>query len=138
MLNFMSAKAAIGVTDVASTTAADTAALVTAAAMADASQAATRPLVGIGAGAFACAGPQAGLVRTGTTVSLSLPRLRRAGATSGTGSAVAGLAHEGPGTTGITTVSRTVKTEQFNFMTHRYPVALGALGPHPAREPEPV
>ncbi len=90
-------------------------------------KAATRPLAGIGAGAFLCAGAKVGQ-HVGDVVTVCAPP-RHQGTTVSTGSpAVA------PVRGGYQPTSRI----QFDHMTQGAPVTPGASGPHPAREPEPV
>jgi hypothetical protein len=90
-------------------------------------KAATRPFAGIGAGAVLCEGAKVG-PKTGDVVTVpALPKLR------GT-SASAGSAAVAPVGGGYQPTSRI----QFDHMTQVVPVAPGASGPHPAREPEPV
>jgi hypothetical protein len=88
--------------------------------------AATRPLAGSGAGAFLCAGAQAGSLAGKEVHTRALPRLRRAAASATSGSAYAGVRYQ--------PTSRT----QFEHTTLIDPVAPGGLGPHPVREPVPV
>lgn len=86
----------------------------------DAAQAAKRPLAGTGAGAFTREGTLTGF-RTREAAVLALPRLRWAVA-AGSG------------------LSGNVSSQQFhnsNQMTRSYPIP-GGVGPHPAREPDPV
>ena len=122
----------------------------------DAAQAAKRPLAGTGAGAFMSVGARAG-IRTSEVAVLSLPRLRwaaAAGAGCGLVGTASGHASAGFGGQGIKATSLGVKSgsgygrttgiqqfdnsEQINEMTRSYPVTPGEMGPHPAREPDPV
>jgi hypothetical protein len=83
-------------------------------------QAATQPLAGSGAGAVLCAGALAGDV-----VLIAYPRLRPTVEGGAFGARVVG-GH-------LQSSSR-----QYQLMTLIDPVAKGGVGPHPAREPEPV
>ena len=87
-------------------------------------QAAQRPLSGLRAGAFLCAGVPVGSLAGRHVAGSGLPRLPWAGAASAR-SAVR---------SGYQPVSRT----QFKHMALINPVTTGGLGPHPVREPEPV
>ncbi len=90
-------------------------------------QAATLPFSGIGAGALLCEGARVG-THAGDVVTVhALPRLRGTSVSAGS-TAVA------PVGGGYQPVSRI----QFDHMTQVAPVAPGASGPHPAREPEPA
>jgi hypothetical protein len=87
-----------------------------------AAKAATRPLVGFGAGAFTCEGTWAG----------SQFALRRAQA------GAAGVAYQ-------TSVVDIVQVDSVQRDTHNsiqtarlHPTTQGGVGPHPAREPVPV
>jgi hypothetical protein len=91
------------------------------------SQAVTRPFAGIGAGAFLSEGVKVSPHVGDVVTAWALPRLR------GT-SVSAGSAAAAPMGGGYQPTSRI----QFDHLTHVAPVALGASGPHPAREPEPV
>ena len=116
-------------------------------------QAAMRPLAGFGTGAFAYDGARVGSSASQLVAGPALPRIRAAfagvrpvhartadafggafGARSvGRGSAIIastlgiGMAGTGNGS-----------TKQHNQTTRIYPVIPGGLGPHPAREPDPV
>jgi hypothetical protein len=124
----------------------------------DAAQAAKRLLAGTGAGAFTSEGARAG-IRTSEAAVLALPRLRWAAAAgAGCGLVGSGLGHASAGfggrgtkaALGVTSAKaspvygRTIGIEQFdnstqiNEMTRSYPVTPGGMGPHPAREPDPV
>jgi hypothetical protein len=131
----------------------------------DAAQAAKRPLAGTGAGAFTCEGTRAG-IRTSEAAVLAIPRLRWAAAAgTGCGQVGTGLGHASAGFGGRGTQAafgvKSVKashspvngttignqkpgnkqfgnSEQINLMTRSYPVTPGGVGPHPAREPDPV
>ena len=86
-------------------------------------KAALRQLAGCGAGARLHEGAQAGSLG-GMTVSGALPRLPW----------IAADASAVPARGGYQPISRT----QFEQMTRINPVGTGGVGPHPAREPEPV
>jgi hypothetical protein len=90
--------------------------------------AATRPLAGLGAGAFTCAGTWAGSGLTAVTAG-------KAGA--------AGTANQTKFADIVQVDS--VQREIHKSITHNsiqtarlYPVTPGGVGPHPAREPVPV
>ncbi len=119
-----------------------------------ASQAATRPLAGFGAGAFTREGAWVGSRATEKAAVLALPRIKPVIGAS-TGCAQAGVGGAAPttnlvggaqasGQTGIAQLSIVhvdriqVDTHNFLQMTRLYPVAPGGVGPHPAREPVPV
>ena len=90
-------------------------------------EAAMRPFVGSGAGAFLRAGSVAG---TGAQAGLpagagQLPRRPWASAPSAASAAAAGS-------------YQPVHSTQFDQKTLINPVFTGGLGPHPVREPEPV
>jgi hypothetical protein len=95
-----------------------------------AAQAATRPLAGLGAGAFTCAGTWAGSSLTGIAAGKA-----QAGAV--------GVAYE---TKFVDIVQvDSVQRDIQNGITHNsiqtarpYPATPGGVGPHPAREPVPV
>jgi hypothetical protein len=115
-------------------------------------QAAMRPLAGFGAGAFACDGAQVGSAAKQLTAGPALPRIRDAFAAvrpvhpwaadvfgggfraSAIGGTTIGGSNVGTG------MSSTMNggAKQLNQTTRIYPVAPGGLGPHPAREPDPV
>jgi hypothetical protein len=117
-----------------------------------AAQAAMRPLAGFGAGAFACDGAQVGSSANQLTAGPALPRIRGAfaavrpvhartaddfggafrGSTVGNGAITVG------GGTASTRNGSAKQLNQLNQMTRIYPVTPGGLGPHPAREPDPV
>jgi hypothetical protein len=125
-----------------------------------ASQAATRPLAGFGAGAFTCDGAWVGSLVSEMAAVLALPRIKPAiGATSARGAqAVAGAAFGislvDSGGASIAQVSTgrpgsassdnahtgdvPAGTHNFIQMTRQYPVTPGGVGPHQAREPVPV
>ena len=114
----------------------------------DQAKAAQRPLAGIGAGAFQCEGAWAMSRATRNAASLALPRPRPAGVAGTQGYAQAGSA-SGAYPTSFTQVSNVLAgavkfgsglsdaTQHFN-QTTLIPVIPGGLGPHPAREPDPV
>jgi hypothetical protein len=115
-------------------------------------QAAMRPLAGFGAGAFACEGAQIDSAAKQLTAGPALPRIRGAfasvqpvhpWATGGFGGAFRASAIDGS-TIGVSNVGTGMASttnggaKQLNQTTRIYPVAPGGLGPHPAREPDPV
>jgi hypothetical protein len=107
------------------------------AAEADAAWAAMRPLAGLGAGAFASEGARVGSGASERTALAALPRIRRAFAVTSQLGAQAhgrGCGAYQPGTIG----GNTVGTSTISLMARINPVTPGGLGPHPAREPEPV
>jgi hypothetical protein len=99
-----------------------------------AAKAVRRPLAGFGAGAFRCDGAWAGSSPSQLTAGHPVPRIRAvvapvyAGPAAGTGIAGAASAGNVGGS----------QFSQLNLMTRIYPVAQGGVGPHPAREPDPV
>ena len=116
-------------------------------------QAAMRPLAGFGAGAFACDGAQVGSSASQLTAGPEYPRIRGTFAAvrpvhaqaadalggafraSGIGSSTIGRSNVGTGMAS----TRNGGAKQLNQTTTRiYPVTPGGLGPHPAREPDPV
>lgn len=159
-----------------------TATLGSAAAEADAAQAAMRPLAGFGAGAFTCDGAFAGSGASEMVALLALQRIRGAVTATSPASAQAhgrGCGAHQLGTVGISSVRKSgvrkspvgigsistsnvrtstvrtttvrtstvrtstvytgsVGTQQFDLMARINPATPGGLGPHPAREPEPV
>jgi hypothetical protein len=137
-----------------------TATLGSAAAEADATQAAMRPLAGFGAGAFTCDGALVGSGASELAASLAQPRIRGAvGATSPASAQAHGRGYGalqlGPvgkvSTSNVRTSTVRISTggtstvristggaQQFNLMARISPATPGGLGPHPAREPEPV
>jgi hypothetical protein len=135
-------------------------------ACAYAASAAMRPLAGFGAGAFACEGTWASPVFASPvfaspvfatplineTAALALPRVKRgveAASTAAIGNGhgqagQAGAAYK-TGATYKTSVVDIVRVDSVQQDTHnfiqtarQYPVTPGGVGPHPAREPEPV
>jgi hypothetical protein len=115
-------------------------------------QAATRPFAGFGAGAFAPDGTQVCSAAKQLTAGPALPRIRatfaavrpsHAGVADAFGGAFQGSAIGGS-TIGGSKVgtgmasTRNGGAKQLNQTTRIYPVAPGGLGPHPAREPDPV
>jgi hypothetical protein len=117
-----------------------------------AAEAATRPLAGFGAGAFACDGAWAGSPVNQLAAGQALPRIRGAFAAvpplhARTAGAFGGgyqASSVGISTVGVSTVDgnavgiRNGSAKQLNQMTRIYPVTPGGVGPHPAREPDPV
>jgi hypothetical protein len=107
-------------------------------------QAAQRPHAGFGAGAFTCDGDGVGSGAE-MAAALALPRIKWA---------VISRGHAQPGfvlgaTTSLAQTSPVPNspvlggvgqayTEQIEQTTRINPVAPGGLGPHPAREPDPV
>jgi hypothetical protein len=151
MLNFTLAKVTPGETVWTSPELTDTV-LTSTVAEVRAPQAATRPFAGFGAGAFACDGAQVGSVAKQLTAGPALPRIRgtfaavrplHAGAAEAAGRGFRGSAIGGS-TIGGSNVgtgmagTRNGGAKQINQSTRIYPVAPGGLGPHPAREPDPV
>jgi hypothetical protein len=110
-----------------------------------ANEAATRPLAGFGAGAFAREGAWAGS-RIREMAALALSRVRPALGVSGAPASGAGQAQAGAfGAACKTSVVDVVQVDSAQRDTHNfiqtarlYPVTQGGVGPHPAREPEPV
>ncbi len=121
-----------------------------------ATQAATRPLAGFGAGAFTCDGARVGSRDTEMAAVLALPRIKPAIGASSARGVQAGVAGAAYGTSlveiaqvstgrlgfahSVTALSDGVPAGTHNFiqMTRQYPVTPGGVGPHPAREPVPV
>jgi hypothetical protein len=146
MLNFTPAEVTPGDLVLTSTVQTDTVAEVRA------PQAVMRPLAGFGAGAVACDGTQVGSAAKQLTAGPALPRIRDAFAAVRPVHPWAADAFEGAfrasGIGGSTIGGSSVSTgmasttnggaKQLNQMTRIYPVAPGGLGPHPAREPDPV
>jgi hypothetical protein len=117
-------------------------------------QAALRPLAGFGAGAFACDGAQVGSSASQLAAGPKYPRIRGAFAAvrpvpawaraadafggafqaSANGGSTIGASNLGTGMAS----TRNGSAKQLNQTTRIYPVAPGGLGPHPAREPDPV
>jgi hypothetical protein len=110
-------------------------------------QAAIRPLTGFGAGAFASDGAQVGSAAKQLTAGPALPRIRDAfavvrpvhpWAADGFGGAFLASTIGGSSVgTGMAS-TRNGGAKQLNQTTRICPVAPGGLGPHPAREPDPV
>ena len=98
----------------------------------DAAQAAMRPLAGFGAGAFACGGTWVGSSAYQTEAALALPRIRRVFAAISLGHAQTGAPVGGGYEVSL------ASTKQSDQMTRISPVTPGGVGPHPAREPDPV
>ena len=114
-------------------------------------EAAQRPFAGSGIGAHLCdglvdaalvgmSGPEVGApIGIETAAVLALPRVKWAAAISG-GSASAGASDAGYQAS-IRTESAQFKPEQSKAQQHTTrvnPAFQGGVGPHPAREPEPV
>ena len=91
-------------------------------------EAAQRPLAGSGVGAFMHDGAGTGYASE-TAVALARPRIKSAAAVISGETARAGSVGVGVGAAAHT---------QINQMTLVRPVTKGGLGPHPAREPDPV
>jgi hypothetical protein len=91
------------------------------------SKAVTRPLAVIGAGAFLCEGAEVGK-HVGDVITAGA--LRRPEGTS--------VSTVSPAAASVGGGYQPNSRIQFDHMTQVAPVAPGALGPHPAREPEPV
>jgi hypothetical protein len=107
----------------------------------EATEAAMRPLAGFGAGAFTCDGAGVGSLASQQAVGLALPRIKGASAVvppvqAWTADAI-GTGFQGR-TVGNGGSTSGASSKQHNQMTRIYPVAPGGLGPHPAREPDPV
>ena len=97
-----------------------------------ADQAAMRPLAGFGAGAFVCAGAWAGLMAS----PLSSEMAALAG--SRVKPSAFGAAYKA-GVAGVVAADSAQRDNHNFIQTARlYPVTQGGVGPHPAREPEPV
>jgi len=116
-----------------------------------AAQAAMRPLAGSGAGAFACDGARVGSSASQLAAGPASLRVRGGfvavrpvhapdgfasafQARSGGRSSTIGASADG---TGMASTS-SGNGKQLNQTTRIYPVIPGGVGPHPAREPEPV
>ncbi len=112
----------------------------------DATPAAMRPLAGSGAGAFTCEGAWVGSFASQLAAGVALPRIRGIFATVPPVQAWTaegfGSGHQASSVRidalGIGVLSIGGSTKQHNQMTRIYPVAPGGVGPHPAREPDPV
>jgi hypothetical protein len=87
-------------------------------------EAATLPLVDLGAGASLCDGVLVGSHVGEKAAARALPRVRWVAA--GTGSALVGAGYHA------------TTCKQFDQTTRISPAAPGGVGPHPAREPVPV
>jgi len=113
-----------------------------AAAEADAAQAAMRPVAGFGAGAFTCDGALVGSSANELAALLPLRRIRGGVAATSTSAAGVGtISTSNIRTSSVRTSpvgTTSVGTQQFDLMARISPAAPGGLGPHPAREPEPV
>jgi hypothetical protein len=100
-------------------------------AVAYAAQAVTPPLVGFGAGAFPCAGARGGSVAADVKGTTAI----------GMGQARAGAFGAAYKTSVVDIVqvdSVQLDTHNFIQMARLFPATRGGMGPHPAREPEPV
>ena len=104
--------------------------------LAHAAQAVQRPLAGVGTGAFTRDGDWIGSCPDEVAAAVALPRIGLAAAAKRTGHAQAGFAGAGHKTS-LATIGE-VETEHFNLMARINPVTPGGVGPHPAREPDPV
>jgi hypothetical protein len=108
------------------------------AAEANAARAAMRPFAGLGAGAFPSEGAWVGSGVSKRVASSALPRIRSgfAAGSSPVGAKAHGRGCDAyqPGTIG----GNTAGTSTISLMARTNPVTPGGLGPHPAREPEPV
>ena len=109
-----------------------------------ASQAATRPLAGFGAGAFLCDGAWVGSPANKLATGPTLPRIPD-------GFAAVQLVHvrtadafgsdyqgRNVGIGGGTVSTESGSAQQLNQTTRICPVTPGGVGSHPAREPDPV
>jgi hypothetical protein len=122
---------------------------------ADAFQAAMRPLAGFGAGAFVCEGAWAGSLfasplfagpLSDEMAALAWLGVRSAAGVYGTSAVGAGPAQAGviggAGKTSVIDVAQvdSAQRDNHNFIqtARLHPVTQGGVGPHPAREPEPV
>ena len=107
-----------------------------------AAQAAMRPLAGFGAGAFACDGAWVGSSANQLAAGPALPRVRGAFVAARpvharTADAFGGAFRRSSVGIGMAS-TRNGSAKQLNQTTRIYPVTPGGLGPHPAREPDPV
>ncbi|HTZ93206.1 MAG TPA: hypothetical protein VMB74_12485 [Streptosporangiaceae bacterium] len=107
----------------------------------DATPAAMRPLAGSGAGAFTCDGAWDGTSADQFAAVLALPRIRPPFAVGPQVQArtadAYGSGYQGS-TVRIGALGSGGSSKQHNQMTRIFPVAPGGVGPHPAREPDPV
>jgi len=114
-----------------------------------ASQAAMRPPAGFGAGTFACDGAWVGSSASQLAAESALPRVRGAFAAvrpvhARTADVFGGgFRARTVGSSAVTGGAGMVSTKkgnakQLNQTTRIYPITPGGLGPHPAREPDPV
>ena len=109
-----------------------------------AAEAAMRPLAGFGAGAFMCDGAWVGSTANKLAAGPTLRRIPDAFAAVRlvhvrTADAFgSGFQGRTVGIGGSTASTRNGSVKQLNHMTRVYPVIPGGLGPHPAREPDPV
>ncbi|HUB42321.1 MAG TPA: hypothetical protein VMA72_26005 [Streptosporangiaceae bacterium] len=106
-----------------------------------------RPLAGFGAGAFPCDGAWVGSSANQLTARPVLPRVRSAAVRpvhARTADAFGGAFRSSSvGSNPITIGAGMADTrnggaQQLNQSTRIYPVSPGGVGPHPAREPDPV
>ena len=104
--------------------------------LAHAAQAVQRPLAGFGSGAFARDGAWVGSCADEVAAALALPSIGQAAAAKRTGHAQAGVVSAGHMTSLASTGE--LDTDHFNLMARINPVIPGGVGPHPAREPDPV
>jgi hypothetical protein len=108
-------------------------------------EAAMRPLAGFGTGAFVCEGAWAGF-GISEMAALALSRVRPAFGVKGATAIGAGQAQAGAfGAAYKTSNADVVQVDSVQRDTHNFiqtarlnPVTTGGVGPHPAREPEPV
>ncbi len=112
-------------------------------------EAAQRPLAGFGMGAYRCDGvqvgaspgaavPAAGAAKgIDTAAALALPRVKRTVVLISESQAPAGTSGAGYQVS-ILAKAEQFTAQQFEHMTRVRPVVPGGVGPHPAREPEPV
>ncbi len=113
-------------------------------------KAAQRPLAGFGMGACFCASSSVGAalpaaavpgigaasgIKTAAAQVLPRPKWAVAAISEGHGPATAGGAGY---LASIQTKTEQFNAQQFEHMTRVFPVYQGGVGPHPAREPEPV
>jgi hypothetical protein len=106
------------------------------AANAFAAQAATRPLAGFGAGAFPHEGAGVDSRINEMVAALALPRIKAAIGAIGTDQSQAAVGGGARRTSYVGIVQE--DTQKLSQMTRVCPATKGGLGPHPAREPEPV
>jgi hypothetical protein len=117
----------------------------------DATPAAMQPLAGSGAGAFTCDGAWEGSSASRRAAGQALPRIRGSFAVvphvpvrmadafgNGYQGTTVRIGALGSGVLSTEVLSTGGSTKQHNQMTRIFPVAPGGVGPHPAREPDPV